>query len=190
MSEAVLCNLGKTPKTFSYLDDEHYNQIICKLQENITELKLKEFFNKVYSMKLDSGFSKSFADDYNTSDLIKCFTKILISDKLIDLRDLYNIINKKDQKEQSTYLPVEFAIEEFFSMFEITEEYSYTVEEYNAMIRQYAMNRVFCDPNSLFSQESESIDENSRIVNSAQKRISSEKGLIKIRKINRKSNLS
>jgi len=189
MSETILCNLGKTPKIFSYLDNGYYNQVTFKLQEDITEKQLKEFFSKVYSMKLDSGFSNSFSKNYNTSDLIKCFTKILISEKFLDLKELYVLIQKKTQKDYQNILPVEYAIDEFFSMFEITEEHSYTEEEYNTMIRQYAMNPFFRGKDPSFEQETKLIDENSRIISIAKKNISTTK-FIKIRRKSRKSNLS
>lgn len=139
MSEQLLCTLGKNQKLLSYIDPKtnSYIQLKCRLRDSIDGFTLKEFFNKIYSMKLDIGYSFSFSENHNTGELIRCFTTILAENDTINLKELNDLINQK--KEQSI-LPVLKAINEFFKMFEITEQQNYSMEEYHSMLAQVTIN--------------------------------------------------
>lgn len=169
MSEQILCTLGKNPKTFSYIDQgsKSYIEITCKLQEEITDDKLREFFKHLYSMKLDCGYSDSFDEQYNTKDLIACFTEILITDKIMNLNTLYSIINKK---EKANCIPLCYAILEFFTLFEIISKVNYTLEEYYTILRQQNINPLFSKDNDILEQEEDSIQANSKVVNFAKRK--------------------
>lgn len=53
MSEENCCRLGKVPKVLSYVRDEDYIRAVCKLRDDVDCFRLNEFFNMVYSAKLD-----------------------------------------------------------------------------------------------------------------------------------------
>lgn len=93
MPEETLCELGRKPKILSYIDEKEnrYIQINCKLKDEINTIKLHDFFNKIYSMKLDIGYSSSFENNYSTNNLIECFQTILAENKIINLQAIYNI---------------------------------------------------------------------------------------------------
>lgn len=158
----ILYHLGHTTKTLSYIDDHSntYVQITCKLKEEITQIELEYFFNKVYKMKLDHGYSKSFEEEFNTGDLIRNFKMILQEKNVISLEQTYKILNKNEQSQT----PASIAIEEFFNMFEIIAINTYSIAEYNSMIRANAMNPFFATQNTNFSKEAKIIEYNSALI--------------------------
>lgn len=187
MPEEKLCQLGCTEKTLSYIDIEtdKYIQVYCRLRETITQEYLKQFFSMIYSMKLDEGYSQSFKKNYNTRDLIECFQAILMEQNVISLQQLYNILNNI----KNNYLPAEYAIQEFFNLFEVTKVISYSLEEYNSMIRAYSLNLSLTTQDPNFSKETKAISSNSNLIeievptNDKTKEVekNKEKRLVKIR---------
>lgn len=153
MSEQVLCILGKNQKILGYIDSRtnSYIQLKCKLRDSIDESTLKEFFNRLYSMKLDVGYSFSFAENHNTGDLIRCFTTILAGSDVISLKELSDLISPEKDK---TTLPILNAINEFFKMFEITEQQDYSMEEYHSMLSQSTVNPLVYSA-SMLAQEND-----------------------------------
>jgi hypothetical protein len=154
MPEETLCHLGRNPKKLSYIDEKtgKYIKIICKLKDKITNEQLKYFFNKVYNMKLDQGYSQSFTKNYTTSDLIKCFKEILVEQEIINLKTIYRILNKSS-------LPALIAVQEFFNMFEIIEITNLTKEEYNQMMTLKSFNHK-----NNFFQEKQIMNYNSTLI--------------------------
>lgn len=178
MPEQNLYELGKQPKVLAYIDQEKglYIQKTFQLRKQISVEALREFFNKIYSMKLDNGYSNSFEGEYNTGDLTKCFIEILRSKDLVELNKLLSIINKKETKFP---LPIIYAIRDFFAMFQIVHEQRYSIKEYDIMVSQGAMNPPFCK-DTLPKQEQQIVENNSRAMGLVRKK---GKGMMKMQAI-------
>lgn len=199
MPEEALCKLGRQPKILSYIDEkeEKYIQMNCKLKDEITTMQLHYFFNKVYSMKLDKGYAQSFESDYNTSNLIRCFKSILKENNVINLHEIYAIVNKGINE---FWNPVEFAIKEFFNMFEVLETNEYSMTEYLAMVRENTINPLFYTSKNNFSKEVEAMEYNSCFIsieesvknieeNELSKKPAEKKAKIRVKKLNNRPNL-
>lgn len=168
MSEAALCQLASVPKRFSYIDDENnkYIEKIIILKDDINETNLKLFFSTIYRMKLDNGYGDSFAEGKNSGCLIDCFKKIMMS-RIINLEPLYLMINKNCQ---NGWMPVDYAIEAFFNMFETLEERSYSLREYNALLRANGTNPLFTNTESDFDKENKFIEYNTKMIETMEKK--------------------
>lgn len=128
MPETDLCLKGKEPKMLSYIDEKEsqYIVLICKLKDNITELKLRSFFNMIYSVKLDSGYTTIFAKQYSTMNLINCLKSILKEKKEINLKGIYDLLNKG---QDINIEPLELVFDEFWNMFEMIDKRTYPIQE-------------------------------------------------------------
>lgn len=164
MPETSLCLNGKQPKIISFIDEDtqKYVSLKVKLSDGISEFELKKFFNRIYTAKLDQGYSNTFAPNYSTKNLNNCLKDILNEKSVINLEELYKIINKDDIEALSIF---ELIIEEFTDMFDVVECNEYSLDEYNEMLRQLTMNRIFQNQDSNFRKEVESIRFNSYFFN-------------------------
>ncbi len=176
MPGPFLYELGQEPKELAYIDNDTgtYIEKSFKLKSQITEEKLREFFNKIYSMRLDSGYSRSFGENHNTSDLARCFAEILSSNSVINLYKLFSIIN---DEEAEFPLPIMYAIKEFFSMFETTQEQEFGREAYDTMLRQSATNPLFRGKDSSFDKKQQMIAKNTQAMRLAR---SKGRGMVKM----------
>lgn len=93
-------------------------QISCKLKESITQESIRIFFNQVYSMKLDCGYSDALKQGKSTKDLLETFKTILTGTGLISLNQLESLLNLTTKKSINS---AEYAIQIFFDMFDIIE---------------------------------------------------------------------
>lgn len=162
MSEASLCQLASIPKKLSYIDEKtnRYVERILILKDDINETNLKLFFNTIYSMKLDNGYAKSFKTEKDSGCLINCFHKIMASE-IINLQPLFSILHEDYKKN---WLPVDYAITAFFNMFELVEEQSYPIREYNAILRANETNPLFKNTESEFNKEKQFIEDNTKMM--------------------------
>lgn len=163
MIEEMLCVVGKIPKILSYIDEKenNYVQLTLKLNDNITHNDLKTFFNSIYyRMKLDNGYTNSFSKCHSSSDLINFFKEILKAKDVISLKELYAITNCENTCD---WLPIKLAVQQFFSMFEVVMEQTFSLEEYDETVEQE--NLLFRNQNSNLEKELETIYENTIIMN-------------------------
>lgn len=119
MSEEKYCVLGKVPKAFSYIKDGNYVHAVCRLKDDVDCFQLNNFFNMVYSIKLDIWDINFLNSNYNTADLIKCFHLILEESNFINLKELYNLMGNYDEEYNH---PIISVIRCFFDMFDIVED--------------------------------------------------------------------
>lgn len=164
MPETNLCLNGKVPKIVSFIDSDtkKYVSLKVKLRDEISEFELKRFFNRVYSAKLDYGYSNTFVASYSTKNLNACLKNVLNETSVINLEKLYRIINRDDVSELTIF---ELIIEEFADMFEILECNEFDLNEYNEMIRQLTMNKSFQSEEGNFKKEVKAIQFNSYFFN-------------------------
>lgn len=164
MPETNLCLSGKKIKIVSFIDSatQKYISLKVKLKNEITEFELKGFFNRIYSAKLDYGYSNTFVANYSTKNLNACLKNVLNETEVINLEELYHIINRDDVNELSIF---ELIIEEFANMFEIIECNEYSLDEYNEMVRHFSKNRLFQQQKSNFEKEIKAIQFNSYFFN-------------------------
>ena len=133
------------------------------MKDDISHGDLKLFFNSVYyRMKLDEGYTNSFSNHHNSSDLIAFFKEILKTKDVVSLKELYTITNCGNPHD---WLPIKLAMQQFFSMFEVVTKQSFSMKEYNEMVKQNEINPLFRNQNSRFKKELETIYENSIIMN-------------------------
>lgn len=156
MGEEKCCLLGRNPKVFSYIKDGKYFHTICKLRDDIDCFKLNEFFNKVYSVKLDIWDANFFNGIYTTADLIKIFRLILEETKLINLKDLCYLINNNNNDMKSR--PIKEVIKYFFEMFDIIDYNFICLDELNSL------KKIVVDSDEMFYKEVESIFYNSNVM--------------------------
>lgn len=152
MPEEMLCKLGHESKTLTYLD-ELTNRIIevkCQLDDKINSKELNEFFNKIYRMKLDGGYSyyPSFKGNYVTGDLIKCFESILAEKKIINLQELNKMLNKDNL---GNITPATYAIQEFLNLFAIIQVNSLTLREFYCIEKGQSTTLDYYNPNMIQS---------------------------------------
>lgn len=160
MIEQDLLREGKKIKTLGFINPENkYTEIMFKLKDDITDLDLKETFNRIYSMKIDYNNELShFRKNNHTGILICNLKKILINKEFISLKELYFLINKEALEIDS---PLIQALIQFSYLFEEVETLTYEQEVFNLLIRQQAMNPLF----KKTSNRDEIIQYNSKIVN-------------------------
>lgn len=165
MPEEMLCLAGKYPKLLGFIDftKGQYVNLIIKLKEDITELEIRDFFNTLYHAKLDGTYSQTLTSGYSTSDLRLALKDIMTEKNVINLKKIYEIANK--ESEISKY-SLQLVIERFFSMFEVVdEEKTFTIEEYNEMVRNLNTNPLFKNQESNFRKEAEACFYNSYFLN-------------------------
>lgn len=156
MNEENYCVLGRKPKVFKYIIDGKYFHTICKLKDDIDCFKLNEFFNKVYSAKLDIWDANFFEAGYTTADLIKIFRLILEEDKFINLKDLcYLIGNSNDEKSSR---PIKEVIKYFFELFDLVDYSFVCFDNYNNL------EKLLIEGNDMFYKEFEGIFYNSSVM--------------------------
>ena len=168
MSEENFCVLGKVPKVFSYVKDGKYFHTVCKLRDDVDGFKLNEFFNMVYSLKLDIWDAIFFNGNYSTGDLIRIFRLILKEDKFINLKDLCCLMGNRDD---SCNHPVIAVVKYFFDMFE-TIDFRLVPLNDSKGIKLIAMNS-----DDMFYKEVESIFYNSSVMD-----FLSDSGYVRVRK--------
>lgn len=156
MSEEYYCLLGRVPKIFSYVNNGKYVRTMCRLKDHIDCFMLSEFFNMVYSLKLEVWCS-GFTNDFCTLDLIKCFKLILRENSFINLRELCCLVKHFDINTKSSILLV---LERFFDMFEIIDERVFSLDN-DGVIQLIALNS-----SEIFYKEVESIFYNSELFDS------------------------
>lgn len=156
MSEEYYCLLGRVPKIFSYVNNGKYVRTMCKLKDHVDCFVLSEFFNMVYSLKLEVWCS-SFTNGFCTLDLIKCFKLILKENSFINLRELCCLIKHFDINTKSSILLV---LKQFFDMFEIIDERVFSLDN-DGVIKLIALNS-----SEIFYKEVESIFYNSELFDS------------------------
>ncbi len=169
MPEADLCRNGKIPKILSYIDQEtqQYVGLTLQLKEEISEFELKKFFNQLYHIKLDYSYSNTFSNNYSTRNLIVCLKNILKENRVINLKELSELLNKGNLEEGCTF---DLVMQAFFQMFEITNKEVYSLTEYNEMVKQNSINPLFKDQDSNFKREIQAILFNSYILNGEYKK--------------------
>ena len=156
MGEENCCLLGRKPKVFSYVKDGEYFHTICKLRDDIDCFKLNEFFNKVYSIKLEIWDVNFLNGSYTTADLIKTFRLILEEDNCINLKDLCWLIGNNNDNMKSC--PVKEVIRYFFEMFDIIDYKFVCLNDFNSFKKEVV------DSNDMFYEEVESIFYNSNVM--------------------------
>ena len=156
MSEEYYCLLGRVPKIFSYVNNGAYVRTMCKLKDHVDCFMLNEFFNMVYSLKLEI-WESNFSNVFCTLDLIKCFKLILKENTFINLRELCCLVKYFDVNINSSIL---FIIRQFFDMFEFIDERVFSLDN-DGVIKLIALNS-----SELFYKEVESIFYNSQLFDS------------------------
>ena len=155
MSEEICCMLGKVPKVLSYVNDGKYVHSICKLKDQVDCFKLRDFFNMVYSMKLDIWDADIFMNGDSTGDLINCFYLILEEKNFINLKNLCLFIVNSENRGNHSIL---YLVKQFFSMFEVVEENFVYLNDFDD-VKLVAMNS-----DDMFYKEVESIFYNSIVI--------------------------
>lgn len=155
MSEEYFCLVGRVPKVLSYVMDNKYVHAVCKLKDNVDCFKLNEFFNRIYSLKLDIWDSQCGNDGHITVDLIKCFRLILKETSLINMKELCFLIRSFDNKFSYSILEI---IREFLDMFEVTYERVVSLDDYKDI------KVIIENSGGMFYKEVESIFYNSNVI--------------------------
>ena len=164
MIETILYVNGNRPKTISYIDEntENYVTLKVKLKEGISEFKFKKFLAELKHL-MPSLLSIGITDTCSIQDLKLCFKEILGTESVINLKNLYELMNNLSEQE---FAILNEKVEEFFNMFEIVNKCEYNLTVYNEMIRHLKTNQLFMLQDSNFEKEVDSMKYNSYFFNS------------------------
>lgn len=164
MVETILYLNGNNPKTISYIDEESekYVTLKVKLKEGISEFEFKKFLAEL-KLLMPSLLSVGITDTCSIQDLKLCFKEILGTESVINLKNLYELINSL---EESEFAILNEKVTEFFNMFEIVNKCEYDLTVYNEMIRHLKTNQLFMLQDSNFEKEVDSMKYNSYFFNS------------------------
>lgn len=159
MIETILYVNGNRPKTISYIDEntENYVTLKVKLKEGISEFEFKKFLAELKLLK-PSLLSIGITDTCSIHDLKICFKEILGTESVINLKNLYQLVN---HLEESEFAILNEKVEEFFNMFEAVNKCEYNLAIYNEMIRHLKTNQLFMLQDSNFEKEVDSMKYNS-----------------------------
>lgn len=125
--------MRKKEKTLFYIDPDtkKYTQCKCQLKDEITEFTIKNFFDFLYSMKLDSCFSPRvvFKGKNTTASLVREFDNILNSDVICFDQIMSLYASDTILKSEIVSVP----IERFLDMFDINISQSFTENEFHSI---------------------------------------------------------
>ena len=180
--------MKRNKKSLMYYDSKtkNYVMLVISLRDDVKDTDINSFYNFLYAMKLDSGFSskRTFSDTKSTGDLVQEFEKILESDiinlgGLANIYDMdllaneYNYTEKSNENkvglEDSKFneLAAKASINSFFDLFEITNKENYTDCEIDTIIRQTkyrALSKSDENTISKLCSELEAVKENTKFI--------------------------